>query len=96
MRVSDALSGVFSAYEGALTQLWAATWKKEDVKSGAYYMPVGKVDSASKFSQDPELAKKLGMLSLSNGTWMVRQSYKVWSIRTCGSAGNKGVGRKIP
>ncbi|KAK5328699.1 hypothetical protein LTR93_002484 [Exophiala xenobiotica] len=59
MRVSDALLGVFSAHEGALTQLWATTWKKEDVKNGAYYMPVGKVDSASKFSQDPELAKKL-------------------------------------
>jgi hypothetical protein len=44
--------------QGTLTQLWAATWKRDEVKNGAYYVPVGK-EAGSKKSRDPELAKKL-------------------------------------
>ncbi|KAK4947884.1 hypothetical protein LTR10_013392 [Elasticomyces elasticus] len=59
MRVSDGLSGVLSVQDGALTQLWAATAKRDEVKNGAYYMPVGKEKAGSKLSRDPELAKAL-------------------------------------
>ena len=37
----DWLVGPLTVEQGALSQLWAATWKKEDVKSGGYYTPVG-------------------------------------------------------
>ncbi|KIV77687.1 hypothetical protein PV11_09470 [Exophiala sideris] len=59
MRVSDGLSGVLSVQDGALTQLWASTARRDEVKNGAYYMPVGKEKAGSKLSRDPELAKSL-------------------------------------
>jgi NAD(P)-dependent dehydrogenase (short-subunit alcohol dehydrogenase family) len=57
-RVFDSLAGQLTVQQGTLTQLWAATWKRDEVKNGAYYVPVGK-EAGSKKSQDPELAKKL-------------------------------------
>jgi hypothetical protein len=27
--------------QGALNQLWASTWKREDLNNGGYYTPVG-------------------------------------------------------
>jgi NAD(P)-dependent dehydrogenase (short-subunit alcohol dehydrogenase family) len=44
---------------GAKNQLWAATAPKQLVKSGEYYIPVGSLNSGSKISRDPGLAKKL-------------------------------------
>jgi NAD(P)-dependent dehydrogenase (short-subunit alcohol dehydrogenase family) len=44
---------------GALNQLWAATAPKETVKSGVYYMPIGKAICASKYTKDAELASQL-------------------------------------
>ena len=58
-RVFDSLAGKFTIQEGTLTQLWAATWKKDAVKTGAYYVPVGKENAGSKRSRDPELARRL-------------------------------------
>ncbi|KAJ9604982.1 hypothetical protein H2200_010371 [Cladophialophora chaetospira] len=58
-RVFDSLAGQFTVQQGALTQLWAATWKRDEVKNGAYYVPAGKENAGSKKSRDAELAKKL-------------------------------------
>ncbi|KAF2104952.1 NAD(P)-binding protein [Rhizodiscina lignyota] len=46
-----------SVEQGALTSLWAAT--SPGVKSGKYYVPVGKENAGSNYSQDPKLAKRL-------------------------------------
>ncbi|KIX93873.1 uncharacterized protein Z520_10498 [Fonsecaea multimorphosa CBS 102226] len=59
MKVFDHLVGPLTVQQGALTQLWAATWKRQEVKNGVYYTPVGKENSGSKQSRDRELAKKL-------------------------------------
>lgn len=42
--------------KGAINQLWAAVGKKENVKSGSYYVPVGKEggNAASKLKGKPE------------------------------------------
>jgi NAD(P)-dependent dehydrogenase (short-subunit alcohol dehydrogenase family) len=45
--------------QGAWNQLWAATVKKEALKSGAYYSPVGKAGGESTFAKNEKLAKKL-------------------------------------
>lgn len=42
---------------GTLNQLWAAT--AENVKSGEYYDPVGQTTKGMKWTNEPELAKKL-------------------------------------
>lgn len=44
---------------GALTQTWAATTPKEDLKSGEFYRPVGIRSAGSGYAQDLGLAKKL-------------------------------------
>jgi len=58
-KVYDFLAGPMTVRDGALTQLWAATWKKEDVTNGAYYRPVGKKADGSKLSQNVDLARML-------------------------------------
>ncbi|KIW30106.1 uncharacterized protein PV07_05880 [Cladophialophora immunda] len=59
MKLFDHLAGPLTVQQGTLTQLWAATWKRQEVKNGAYYNPVGKENRGSKQSRDTELAKKL-------------------------------------
>ncbi|ETI29065.1 hypothetical protein G647_01518 [Cladophialophora carrionii CBS 160.54] len=58
-KIFDSLAGPLTVQQGALTQIWAATWNRTEVKNGAYYVPVGKEHSGSKRSRDVELAKKL-------------------------------------
>jgi retinol dehydrogenase 12 len=58
-KVMDSLMGPLTVQEGALTQIWAATWKREEVKNGTYYMPIGKVSAGSGKSRNAELATKL-------------------------------------
>jgi retinol dehydrogenase 12 len=58
-KVFDYLAGPMTQQEGGLTQIWAATWKREEVKNGSYYTPVGKLNAGSGKSRDGELAKKL-------------------------------------
>ncbi|EXJ76001.1 uncharacterized protein A1O5_00509 [Cladophialophora psammophila CBS 110553] len=55
----DYMAGALPVQQGTLTQLWAATWTRQEVKNGAYYVPVGKESLGSKKSRDTELAKKL-------------------------------------
>ena len=55
----DYLAGPLTVQDGALTQVWAATWNRGDVTNGAYYRPLGKKAGGSKLSQNVELAKKL-------------------------------------
>ncbi|KAI9838916.1 MAG: hypothetical protein M1819_004124 [Sarea resinae] len=45
--------------QGAKNQLWAATAPKAEVKSGAYYKPVGSLNAGSAYAQDEKLAAKL-------------------------------------
>jgi NAD(P)-dependent dehydrogenase (short-subunit alcohol dehydrogenase family) len=45
--------------DGAYNQLWAATAPKDQVMSGAYYLPVGKISGGSSYARDEELANKL-------------------------------------
>ncbi|OAP62187.1 hypothetical protein AYL99_04390 [Fonsecaea erecta] len=59
MRLFDFLAGPMTVQQGTLTQLWAATWKRQEVKNGAYYTPIGKENCGSKQTRDTELAKKL-------------------------------------
>lgn len=59
-RFYDIVIGAFTPYEGARTQVWAATEpKKERVENGEIYTPVGKKDCGNKFSNDPNMADKL-------------------------------------
>jgi NAD(P)-dependent dehydrogenase (short-subunit alcohol dehydrogenase family) len=64
-RMLNTLSNTFgwavyvSIPDGAKNQLWAATAKKEDVKSGEYYVPVGEKNKGSPFAQDVKAAEKL-------------------------------------
>lgn len=44
---------------GALNQLWAAGAKRELVKNGAYYTPVGVIHKNNKYATDTELGRKL-------------------------------------
>jgi NAD(P)-dependent dehydrogenase (short-subunit alcohol dehydrogenase family) len=48
-----------SVETGALNQLWAATAGREEVKTGEYYTPVGKMGTRSNFSKDEKLAERL-------------------------------------
>lgn len=48
-----------SVETGALNQLWAATCEKDQLKSGAYYKPVGIQSSGSELAHDAELARQL-------------------------------------
>ncbi|KAL9095984.1 MAG: hypothetical protein Q9165_001982 [Trypethelium subeluteriae] len=46
--------------QGTYNLLWAITTKKEKIKRGGFYMPVGKLsEDKTKASEDPELRKKL-------------------------------------
>ena len=58
-QVMDYFVTPMSVDKGALTQLWAATWKKDDIVNGAYYAPVGKEDPGSKLSRDSKLQERL-------------------------------------
>ena len=58
-RVYDFLAGPMNVQQGALTQIWAATWNRGEVENGAYYTPVGKKNPGAKLSRDVELAKRL-------------------------------------
>jgi NAD(P)-dependent dehydrogenase (short-subunit alcohol dehydrogenase family) len=44
---------------GALTQLWASTTSSEDIKSGAFYTPVGVVLKGPKIENEEALVKEL-------------------------------------
>jgi NAD(P)-dependent dehydrogenase (short-subunit alcohol dehydrogenase family) len=48
-----------SAVDGALNQTWAATVKREELESGAFYKPVGVKHPGSKWARDEGLEKKL-------------------------------------
>ncbi|KIX07083.1 uncharacterized protein Z518_05060 [Rhinocladiella mackenziei CBS 650.93] len=58
-RIFDFLAGPMNVQQGALTQIWAAVWKKDEIKNGAYYVPVGKENQGSTLSGNAELAEKL-------------------------------------
>ena len=45
--------------QGALNQTWAATGKREDLQSGAYYKPVGNKAEGGGYAGDAKLAKQL-------------------------------------
>lgn len=46
--------------QGTYNLLWAVTAKKEGIKSGGFYVPVGKLsDEKTKASEDPKLRKEL-------------------------------------
>jgi len=49
--------GLLTPQEGAHNQVWAATMP--DVKTGAYYEPVGKLGARSEYSNDTKLAQRL-------------------------------------
>ena len=58
--ISKASNMIFSSIEdGAKNQLWASTCRKEELKNGAYYVPIGKLSSgsgsASSTAKDAEL-----------------------------------------
>ena len=55
----DRLVTPLPAEQGALSQLWAATWQKKDIENGNYYVPVGCSEGASAKSKDEELASSL-------------------------------------
>jgi len=58
--VALVLPGHFRSPEGgALNTTWCATVGKEQLDSGAYYMPVGKKSAGSKWARDEGLRKKL-------------------------------------
>jgi len=48
-----------SVEKGALTQLWTATAKKEDVKTGSYYTPIAREGGESASAKNEKLAAKL-------------------------------------
>ncbi|KAE8448896.1 hypothetical protein EG329_008692 [Mollisiaceae sp. DMI_Dod_QoI] len=54
-----ATSGMDTIEVGAKNQLWAGTARREDIKSGEYYTPVGVSGQGSWKSQDMALAAKL-------------------------------------
>ncbi|KAH8717100.1 oxidoreductase-like protein [Phaeosphaeriaceae sp. PMI808] len=54
------LPGHYKSVEGgALNQTWAATTKKENLVSGAFYKPIGVENGGSGWARDQGLAKKL-------------------------------------
>lgn len=54
----DYLSGTLTPAQGAKNQLWCATWRREDIVNGEYYVPWGKVGN-NKRGQNMETAEKL-------------------------------------
>ncbi|KAJ9635429.1 hypothetical protein H2199_008432 [Coniosporium tulheliwenetii] len=62
IRLGVGLLGSFvmgTVQEGAKNQLWAATARREEVRSGAYYVPVGKLSAGSRYAGDEKLAEQL-------------------------------------
>lgn len=60
MNFYDRIASPLTPEQGARTQLWAATWpNKDDVVSGAYYVPFGKLSQGSKRSRDMALSEQL-------------------------------------
>ncbi|KAK5682260.1 hypothetical protein LTS10_005386 [Elasticomyces elasticus] len=53
------LPDVYDVPGGTLTQLWAATAPKEEVRKSHYFLPVGVASAGSKHGQDAEMAKQL-------------------------------------
>ncbi|KAK5720346.1 hypothetical protein LTR17_015063 [Elasticomyces elasticus] len=53
------LPDVYDVPGGTLTQLWAATAPKEEVRRSHYFLPVGVASAGSKHAQDAEMAKQL-------------------------------------
>jgi NAD(P)-dependent dehydrogenase (short-subunit alcohol dehydrogenase family) len=51
--------GLHTPEDGAKTQLWAATGKKDEVVSGTYYEPVAVTGKDSKLSKDERLMEEL-------------------------------------
>ncbi|KAJ9666686.1 hypothetical protein H2201_003090 [Coniosporium apollinis] len=62
IRLGVGLLGSFvmgTVQEGAKNQLWAATARREEVRSGAYYVPVGKLSAGSRYAGNEKLAEQL-------------------------------------
>ena len=61
MRAGMAIGGSFmgTIETGALNSLWAATGKKGDIQSGAYYTPIGTKSQGSPCARNADLAAKL-------------------------------------
>lgn len=55
----DYFAKPLSARQGAYTELWCATFKKDEVKSGEHYVPFGHRVPGHKKSRDEAIAKKL-------------------------------------
>lgn len=56
----DQIATVMDVEEGSWTQLWAATWPKEDqVENGGLYVPWGVREFGDKKCQSVELAREL-------------------------------------
>jgi NAD(P)-dependent dehydrogenase (short-subunit alcohol dehydrogenase family) len=53
------IGNILTPEQGVHNQLWAATVNKNEIRSGAYYEPVGKLGKHSKYSQDARLATEL-------------------------------------
>ncbi|MCJ1314165.1 hypothetical protein MMC25_007845 [Agyrium rufum] len=53
------LGQVIPEHEGAYNLEWAATAKKDNVKSGSFYEPVGVLGPQTKISSDPKLGEEL-------------------------------------
>ncbi|KAK5719368.1 hypothetical protein LTR15_007891 [Elasticomyces elasticus] len=53
------LPDVYDVPGGTLTQLWAATAPKEEVRKSHYFLPVGVASAGSKHAQDAEMGKQL-------------------------------------
>lgn len=53
------LPDVYDVAGGTLTQLWAATAPREEVRKSYYWLPVGVASAGTKLAQDGELAKQL-------------------------------------
>jgi NAD(P)-dependent dehydrogenase (short-subunit alcohol dehydrogenase family) len=53
------IGNILTPEKGVHNQLWAATVNKNDLQSGAFYEPVGKLGKHSKYSQDASLATEL-------------------------------------
>ena len=61
VRIGTMIAGSLmgTVQQGAINQLWAATTKKENVESGAYYKPVGNKAEGGGYAQDRQLATQL-------------------------------------
>ena len=58
MRIVQALVGI-TLEQGAFNSLWASVAQRSDIKSGAYYVPVGKETPLKNFAAKDAEAKKV-------------------------------------